>query len=466
MLNSYELLFMMKRVLTVRRCSFVFFALLLASYVSYPQWEIQNSGVSATLRDVCFVDSLYGWAVGDSGTIITTVDGGKSWLRKIEPVDSVEFRQVQFLTRDIGFVGGNRRLPSQQTRHAIVLQTTNGGLNWERCDSTFGSDFVYRAMEFLDPDNGWLAINNFYTSSVASRGILLKTTNGGRSWSVLQEDDSLRIGAFAFFNTEQGYSFWTPFYDNFDATDVYATQDGGKAWKWTGRIEMQTIVKAKCLSPDTLWARGWNISRSQDGGKTWKTWNWSNPVFEGQKRFFAGDFEVLNSNNVWLVGNARYTGADVEGVLLRTSNSGDSWWSELEVPDRSFGGLSVTSGKEAWIVGSNGLIMHLKNNVTGIRKEVDGFDMPFEVEQNYPNPFNSGTSIHFNLLATDDICIRIYDIRGKMVVELLSQVLNPGPHAVFWDGKDRAGQAVPSGVYFYQLTGKSIATTRKALLIR
>jgi photosystem II stability/assembly factor-like uncharacterized protein len=435
----------------------------------FAQWEIHESGVRANLRDVCFVDRLHGWAVGDSSTIIATVDGGKTWIRMIEPDDSVEFRHVQFLNREIGFVGGNKiqKLSTYSARRVIVLlRTTNGGLNWETCDFTFAPDFRYQTMQFLDSDNGWVGINNFYQASVASQGILLKTTDGGKSWSFLQEINSLWIGAVAFFNTEQGYSFWAPFYDNYDDTDVYATQDGGKTWTRAGRIELQTVVQAKCLSPDMLWARGWNLSRSQDGGKTWKTWRWSNPVIGGQKRFFAGDFEVLNSNNVWLVGNAQYTGADVEGVLLRTSNAGEDWWPELQVPNLSFGALSVVSEEEAWIAGRNGLIIHLKNDVTGLGEEAEAFPRTFEVNQNYPNPFNASTWIEYFLPTSSDVRLEVFDILGSRVRTLVQSNQEAGKHKVIWNGENDASEPMASGVYVYRMTANGLIGSKKMILIR
>src|SRR3990172_494846 len=107
----------------MRNCLFAILMLLLLSSLSYSQWQIQKSGVSVTLWDISFVDSLHGWAVGDRGTIIATNDGGRNWTRRIEPVDTVEFLRVKFVDRQTGFVGGNQiaQLPGRQSRQAIVL---------------------------------------------------------------------------------------------------------------------------------------------------------------------------------------------------------------------------------------------------------------------------------------------------------------------------------------------------------
>ena len=53
---------------------------------SYGQRKIQDSGVSVDLQDVYFVDKNHGWAVGDSGTIIATMDGGNTWKIQISSI--------------------------------------------------------------------------------------------------------------------------------------------------------------------------------------------------------------------------------------------------------------------------------------------------------------------------------------------------------------------------------------------
>lgn len=60
------------------------------STITFSQWEVKKSGVTTALYDITFVDSLYGWAVGDSGTIIQTTDGGTTWSKQYPQSDSLE----------------------------------------------------------------------------------------------------------------------------------------------------------------------------------------------------------------------------------------------------------------------------------------------------------------------------------------------------------------------------------------
>ncbi len=86
---------------------------------------------------------------------------------------------------------------------------------------------------------------------------------------------------------------------------------------------------------------------------------------------------------------------------------------------------------------------------------------------NYPNPFNPLTTIEFSLKKTAQAELKVYNIRGQMVREVLDERFTPGRHKAVWDGSDRNGKRVATGVYFYQLKidGKVIGT-RKMLLLK
>lgn len=76
--------------------------------------------------------------------------------------------------------------------------------------------------------------------------------------------------------------------------------------------------------------------------------------------------------------------------------------------------------------------------------------------QNYPNPFNPSTTIQFQLAHTSDISVKVYNATGQLVKTLAEGVYSSGVHDVVWDGSNDKDEPVSSGVYFYQLTIKSI----------
>lgn len=72
---------------------------------------------------------------------------------------------------------------------------------------------------------------------------------------------------------------------------------------------------------------------------------------------------------------------------------------------------------------------------------------------NYPNPFDARaeTSIAFALPARGSVHLAVYSPSGRLVRTLADRVLDAGPHAIPWDGRDSSGAAVAAGVYMYRL---------------
>lgn len=85
---------------------------------------------------------------------------------------------------------------------------------------------------------------------------------------------------------------------------------------------------------------------------------------------------------------------------------------------------------------------------------------------NYPNPFNPTTSIKFGLPDAMPVEISIYSITGKKVRTLINQDLSAGYYQVNWDGTDKSGNKVASGIYIYTLKAGSKRLTSKMLFAK
>jgi hypothetical protein len=84
-----------------------------------------------------------------------------------------------------------------------------------------------------------------------------------------------------------------------------------------------------------------------------------------------------------------------------------------------------------------------------------------------PNPFSGSTSISFDLRIGGPTTLEVYDIAGRLVTTLADQELaGQIQHTFIWDGDDRDGRAVRSGIYFVRLTAEGLNLTRKVILMR
>ncbi len=89
-----------------------------------------------------------------------------------------------------------------------------------------------------------------------------------------------------------------------------------------------------------------------------------------------------------------------------------------------------------------------------------------ELEPAWPNPFNPSTRIAFRLPAADHVRLLIMNTRGQTVRILADDMFPAGRHAVTWQGDDRHGNQVASGIYLYVLETSSGRLSRKVTLLR
>jgi flagellar hook assembly protein FlgD len=106
--------------------------------------------------------------------------------------------------------------------------------------------------------------------------------------------------------------------------------------------------------------------------------------------------------------------------------------------------------------------------VTGIDNDPVQTVLPraLELRQNFPNPFNPQTTITFSLPHTAYVNLSIYDAGGRLVRALVDEETLAGEHALIWNGRDRKGKTVASGVYFMRLTVAGQARTQKIVLLK
>ena len=115
-----------------------------------------------------------------------------------------------------------------------------------------------------------------------------------------------------------------------------------------------------------------------------------------------------------------------------------------------------------WLVYSNGQEPPVKTvGATNISEQNHALPHNAALAQNYPNPFNPSTTIRFAVSKSGLVRLRVYDLTGRRVTELLNQKIQSGWHSLQFNG---AG--LVSGVYYYQLSTSQGTLVRKMLLIK
>lgn len=85
---------------------------------------------------------------------------------------------------------------------------------------------------------------------------------------------------------------------------------------------------------------------------------------------------------------------------------------------------------------------------------------------NYPNPFNPNTTISLALAKDSNVTVRIYNVKGQVIRNLLNGKVKAGSHILQWNGNDDNGSPVSSGIYLVKLQGEGFASNRKMTLMK
>jgi len=137
-------------------------------------WIIQESGTTESFRGLSVVDERTAWASGTKGTVLRTVDGGVSWAAvPVRGAEAADFRDIEAFDAETAVVMG-------VGQPAGIFRTDDGGRTWARTYYNDAPGIFLDALAFFDEKNG-LAVGD----PMDGRFFLIRTTDGGKSWSVL-----------------------------------------------------------------------------------------------------------------------------------------------------------------------------------------------------------------------------------------------------------------------------------------
>ncbi len=421
----------------------------------YGNWDVfiaklNSSGVMQwnTFLGGTSNDAGYGIVVDVDGNVYVTGSSSSDWGNPIN-----------------AYAGGTSEIFVAKLNNSGVLQwnTFYGGTFWDSWDE--GEDIV------LDNKG-----NIFITGYSKSWGSPINTYAGGISdifVAKLNNSGILQWNTFMGSSSENNYEERGLGIDLDKNCSIYITGYSDANWGSTIRD----------------YSGSWDAFTAKLDSNGVLRWN----TFLG-----SGDSDVSESiavdgsGNIYIVGysnanwdlpvkphkgitNAFSTKLNSSGVIQWHTFIGDTTWSS-----RSFGrSIAVDNSGNIYIAGeshqswgspvteySGGIsdafaVKFNYNNITGLQT---GMDLPegYKLFQNYPNPFNPITKISYSISHSNFVSLKIYDIVGKEIKTLVSEVQDANTYSVNFDA-----DKLSSGIYFYKLqVGNNFVETKKMLLIQ
>jgi len=203
--------------------------------------------------------------------------------------------------------------------------------------------------------------------------------------------------------------------------------------------------------------------------------SWDRPRVQNPRVSFDGtDYHMWYAGGglfTWRIGYAKSPDGvtwtkDTHNPVLNVGSAGS--WDDYYVAHPSVVFDTATSTYKMWYMGGfkawQGNIGYATDSTTtGIDDNIST-DLPrrFSLSQNYPNPFNPSTRISYSIPTSGIITLKIYDMLGREIQTLVSDIQKSGTYSINFDGS-----GLSSGIYFYRLqVGSDLIKTRKMLLIR
>ena len=90
----------------------------------------------------------------------------------------------------------------------------------------------------------------------------------------------------------------------------------------------------------------------------------------------------------------------------------------------------------------------------------------FILNQNYPNPFNPATTLSYTLPENSFVNVHVFDMLGRTVKILVSEMQTAGNKVLRWNATDAAGSPVSAGIYLYMIQAGDFRQTKKMVLLK
>lgn len=239
--------------------------------------ELREAGTNASFRGLSVVNDEIAWASGTKGTVVKTLDGGRTWkLFTVPGMEQADFRSIYAFD-------GRKAIIANVGSPGHILRTEDGGERWTTVYTNTDPETFVDGVAFWNEQEGIA-----YGDPIKGRMLMLKTIDGGLSWQELESSPRLEPGEASFAASGTGIRC-------FGDSDILVCTGGtvSRLWHsadkgvtWTSRqppvVQGKSSTGIFSVAVDGRWmAVGGDFQDealhtnhhfySDDQGKTWQT---------------------------------------------------------------------------------------------------------------------------------------------------------------------------------------------------
>ena len=305
----------------------IIIGLFLLSSLSYSQsgWLPSNTGTNFNYYSIHFTDSWIGWACGENGKIIKTLNGGDMWQQQSSGTGSDLNCVFPVSNLDVIACGNN----------GTVIKTVTGGDFWNARQS--GTNANLKSVFFISPYTGWIC---------GDGGTILKTTNSGNNWSSQQSGVSVNLNSIYFTSANSGWAVGA-------TGKILKTTNGGSTWAIN--VDLGTIANLYSVCFPSA-GTGY-ISGEYSTGPGNKFVFFYKTITDGEWWLYQFSGVTNTMRSVFFTDSNRGWAAGDSGVILGTTNGGENW---IGLPGHTVNNLysvSFTSPMQGWVCGNSGTVL-------------------------------------------------------------------------------------------------------------
>ncbi len=363
------------------------------------QWENISAGIGNRPVYSLYNNSNYIYAGSSNHGIYLSSDNGTNW----SPAGVNYFNITYAMTEFGGYLYAACELG--------VWRTSNNGAYWSYTslnNTTMYSLASNQSRVFVGSHNSGL----FYSA-------------GGTGWFISQLNTQ-SVKALAV-----NGNFLLAGCGN--SAGVFISTNNGNNW-FSSSLNYKSVYSLTLNGNTAFAGTGSGVYYSIDSGYTWTQTSLNNELVYSL---------AVNGSNV-------FAGTELHGVYVSEDN-GLSWTQRNEgLGNTTIHSLRIANNYLFAGASANGVYRRQIGNLVGLNPVSTETAKDFSLSQNYPNPFNPVTNITYEIPKRSNVVLRVFDVTGKQVSEILKGLNDPGKYTVAFDAAKLA-----SGVYFYELSAAS-----------